>query len=87
MQSQWKKIGPVHQRDEQYLWHKVQNTRNNFFQQKKDSKKQLDAEKDALNIEKEAIINGLKETSIDSEQQLLEHLSLWWKTNRAPVMS
>ena len=82
MQSQWKKIGPVHQRDEQYLWHKFQNTCNNFFQQKKDSKKQLDAEKDAINIEKEAIINGLKETSIDSEQQLLEHLSLWWKTNR-----
>ncbi len=82
MQSQWKKIGPVHQRDEQYLWHKFQNTCNNFFQQKKDSKKQLDAEKDSLNIEKEAIINGLKETSIDSEQQLLEHLSLWWKTNR-----
>jgi len=26
MQSQWKKIGPVHQRDEQYLWHRFQKT-------------------------------------------------------------
>ena len=32
MQSQWKKIGPVHQRDEQYLWHRFQKTCNNFFQ-------------------------------------------------------
>ena len=82
MQSEWKKIGPVHQRDEQYLWHKFQKTCNNFFQMKKDSKKQLDAQKDSLNIEKETIINTLKETSIESEKQLLEHLSLWWETNR-----
>ncbi len=82
MQSKWKEIGPVHQRDEQYLWHKFQNTCNNFFQQKKSFKKQLDAEKDSLNIEKETIIKDLNETSIESEKQLLEHLSLWWKTNR-----
>ncbi|MBO73441.1 MAG: hypothetical protein CMD35_07495 [Flavobacteriales bacterium] len=82
LQSQWKKIGPVHQRDEQYLWHKFHKTCNAFFQKRKDSKKQLDAERDSLNIEKENIINQLKETSIESEKQLLDHLSRWWKTNR-----
>ena len=82
MQSQWKKIGPVHQRDEQYLWHRFQKTCNNFFEKKKESKKILDAEKDSLNKEKETVINQLQEASIESENQLLEHLSLWWKTNR-----
>ncbi len=82
LQSKWKKIGPVHQRDEQYLWHKFQKACNNFFRKKKEFKIQLNSEKDSLNIEKETIINTLKESSIDSEKQLLEHLSLWWKTNR-----
>ncbi|MBK20754.1 MAG: hypothetical protein CMP63_00355 [Flavobacteriales bacterium] len=82
LQSKWKKIGPVHQRDEQYLWHKFQKSCNIFFQKKKESRIQLNSQKDSLNIEKETIINKLKETSVDSEKQLLEHLSLWWKTNR-----
>jgi hypothetical protein len=82
MQSEWKKIGPVHQRDEQYLWHRFQKTCNIFFQNQKETKKKLVAEKDSLNIEKETIIKQLTKESIESENQLIEHLSLWWKSNR-----
>lgn len=82
LQSEWKKIGPVQQRDEQYLWHRFQKACNSFFQQKKENKKQLDADKDALNNEKETLISQLNESSVESEEQLLEYLSMWWKTNR-----
>ena len=82
MQSEWKKIGSVQQRDEQYLWHRFQNACNTFFEKKKEYKKRIDSEKDTINYEKEDIIKSLKNTSIESEKQLLEHLSNWWKTNR-----
>jgi hypothetical protein len=82
LQSKWKLIGPVHQRDEQYLWHKFKKTCNTFFENKKDFIKQQDALKDSLNEEKENIINELKKASVESEGELLSHLSIWWKTNR-----
>ena len=82
MQTEWKKIGPVQQRDEQYLWHRFQKACNSFFQQKKEKKQQLDADKDALNNEKETLITKLQDSLIDTEEYLLEHLSKWWKTNR-----
>jgi hypothetical protein len=82
MQTEWKKIGPVQQRDEQYLWHRFQKACNSFFQQKKENKQQLDADKDALNNEKETLITQLQNSLIDTEEYLLEHLSKWWKTNR-----
>lgn len=82
MQAEWKKIGPVQQRDEQYLWHRFQKACNSFFLQKKENKKQLDADKDALNDEKENLITQLKDSAIETEEYLLEILSKWWKTNR-----
>jgi hypothetical protein len=82
MQAEWKKIGPVQQRDEQYLWHRFQKACNSFFLQKKENKKQLDADKDALNDEKENLITQLKDSAIETEEHLLEILSKWWKTNR-----
>jgi hypothetical protein len=56
LQMEWKKIGPVQQRDEQYLWHRFHKACNSFFQQKKENKKHLDADKDALNNEKKTLI-------------------------------
>lgn len=82
LQNKWKKIGPVHQRDEQYLWHRFQKACNSFFQKKKESKKQMDSEKDSINTEKENIINELKEATIDNETQLIEFIVKWWATNR-----
>lgn len=83
MQSEWKKIGPVQQRDEQHLWHRFQKACNSFFQKKKEKKEQLDADKETLNKEKETLIAELKESSIETEEPLLEYLSKWWKTNRS----
>jgi Domain of Unknown Function (DUF349). len=82
MQSEWKKIGPVQQRDEQYLWHRFQKACNSFFQKKKEKKEQLDADKAKLNKEKETLITELKENSIETEEILLDYLSKWWETNR-----
>ncbi len=82
MQSEWKKIGTVQQRDEQYLWHRFQNACNAFFDKKKEYKKRLDSEKDTINHEKENVIKLLENTNIESEKHLLKHLSNWWRTNR-----
>lgn len=82
VQAEWKTIGPVHQRDEQYLWSKFQKSCNAFFQKKKDSKKKLDEEKDSLNSQKELIIRELKELSIPSNEQLVEVIVKWWNTNK-----
>ena len=35
IQDEWKKIGPVHQKDEQYLWHRFQKSCNDFFKRKR----------------------------------------------------
>lgn len=79
IQEEWKTIGPVHQRDEQYLWHRFQTACNSFFKRKKDSKKQIDASKDAINIEKEKLITAIKDSNEESE--LIEILKKWWATN------
>ena len=82
IQDEWKKIGPVHQKDEQYLWHRFQKSCNDFFKQKKASKKQLDSLKDSLNIQKENIIKELREMQSPSEDEILEILVKWWQTNK-----
>lgn len=81
LQAEWKKVGPVHQRDEQYLWHRFQKACNQFFKTKKESKKQLNAKKDSLNIEKENIITELKEAAEATEDTLKGILIKWWATN------
>jgi len=82
IQADWKKIGHVHQRDEQYLWHRFQKACNMFFKKKKDSQKQLIAEKDSLNSQKELIITDLKELNSPSDEQLIEIIIKWWNTNK-----
>lgn len=82
MQTEWKKIGPVHQRDEQYLWHRFQKACNEFFNKKKNSKKQIEEEKDAINLEKEALIKEAKNLSEKSTDKILEVVIKWWNTNK-----
>ena len=82
MQTDWKKIGPVHQRDEQYLWHRFQKACNEFFNKKKSSKKQMEEEKDAINLEKEAVIKAAKSLSDKSSDKILEIVTKWWSTNK-----
>jgi hypothetical protein len=82
IQTEWKKIGPVHQKDEQHLWNKFQKHCNDFFSKKKESKKQLDAEKDSINTQKESIIIELKELNTPSDSKLLEIIIKWWNTNK-----
>lgn len=82
MQAEWKKIGPVHQRDEQYLWHKFQKACNDFFKQKKTSKRQMEEEKDAVNIEKETLINEAKSLTDNSPDKIIALVSKWWNTNK-----
>ena len=82
MQADWKKIGPVHQRDEQYLWHRFQKACNEFFDKKKSSKQQMDKEKNSINIEKEALIKEALDLKNPSSSDLLELVSKWWKTNK-----
>ena len=82
MQTDWKKIGPVHQRDEQYLWHRFQKACNEFFNKKKNSKKQMEEEKDAINLEKEAVIKEAKNLSEKSSDKILDIVTKWWNTNK-----
>lgn len=81
MQAEWKKIGPVHQRDEQFLWHKFQKSCNAFFNLKKTARKQQDQDKDKNNEAKAAVIRAVKETEDLNNESLLAILKAWWLTN------
>lgn len=82
MQADWKKIGPVHQRDEQYLWHKFQASCNAFFDKKKQHKQHIIQEKDATNKAKQLLIEKIANSDFTDEDQLLIILKDWWKTNK-----
>lgn len=81
MQADWKKIGPVHQRDEQYLWHKFQTACNAFFNKKKSFKKHQNQEKEAVNEAKIVLIEKAK-TIQGSDEEVKLLLQEWWATNK-----
>lgn len=81
IQSEWKKVGPVHQKDEQYLWFKFQKACNQFFKNQKESKRLIDAEKDLINIKKENLILELKKLTKIPDESLKKILIEWWTTN------
>lgn len=81
MQADWKKIGPVHQRDEQYLWHKFQTACNAFFDKKKSFKKHQNQEKEAVNEAKIALIEKAKAIQ-GSDEEVKAILKEWWLTNK-----
>lgn len=81
MQAEWKKIGPVHQRDEQFLWHKFQKSCNAFFNLKKTARKQQDKDKDKNNEAKAAVINTVQTTEDFNDETVLSILKAWWFTN------
>ena len=81
MQAEWKKIGAVHQRDEQFLWHKFQKSCNEFFNLKKTARKQQDQDKDKNNEAKAAVITAVKNTEDINDDNLLTILKAWWLTN------
>lgn len=83
LQKKWKNVGPVHQRDEQFLWHKFQKACNAFFNKKKEASKQLDLEKDAVNVEKENILNELNNLEIKDENNLKSIYVSWLNSNRS----
>ena len=81
IQSEWKKVGPVHQKDEQYLWFRFQKSCNQFFKSQKESKRQIEAEKDLINTKKETLIQELKKLTKISDESLKKILIDWWTTN------
>lgn len=81
LQKKWKNIGAVHQRDEQFLWHKFQKSCNAFFAKKKEAGKLANQEKDIVNDEKQVIIDSLNSTEI-TKDVLKEIFINWLKTNR-----
>jgi hypothetical protein len=81
LQKKWKNVGAVHQRDEQFLWHKFQKSCNTFFDRKKKAGQLANKEKDAVNIEKEIVIASLDADDINTEN--LEQIYIeWLKTER-----
>lgn len=81
-QNQWKKLGPIHQRDEQKLWFKFQTTCNAFFDGLKNAQNENNKEKDVVNEEKRALVEKLKSTQNINEIEALAILKEWWHTNR-----
>lgn len=82
LQKKWKNVGPVHQRDEQFLWHKFQKSCNAFFNKRKEASKQADQEKDVVNVEKEGVLEALKALETKDESNLKDIYLSWLKTNR-----
>jgi len=81
LQRKWKNIGAVHQRDEQFLWHKFQKSCNAFFNRKKEIGKLANQEKDVVNTEKETLIKSLDNDKLDLAA-ISEIYINWLKTNR-----
>ncbi len=81
LQKKWKSVGAVHQRDEQFLWHKFQKSCNTFFDRKKQAGKLANKEKDTVNTEKETVIASLKEDETDIKN-IEGFYTEWLKTER-----
>ena len=81
LQKKWKSIGAVHQKDEQFLWHKFQKSCNTFFDRKKKAVKLANLEKDIVNTEKETIINSLNKDETDIKT-IQDNYIKWLKTER-----
>ena len=81
LQKNWKSIGPVHQKDEQFLWHKFQKSCNTFFERKKNASKLANQERDIVNAEKETLITSLNQSETDLK--IISYLYIQWlKTER-----
>ena len=81
LQKKWKSIGPVHQKDEQFLWHKFQKSCNTFFERKKNASKLANQERDIVNTEKETLITSLNQVGTDLKTINSLYIK-WLKTER-----
>ena len=81
LQRKWKSIGAVHQKDEQFLWHKFQKSCNTFFERKKNAGAIENQEKDIVNAEKETIIISLNQGETDIKTIQILYIQ-WLKTER-----
>jgi len=81
LQKKWKSIGAVHQKDEQFLWHKFQKSCDTFFERKKNAGALANQEKDIVNAEKETIIISLNQGETDLKTIHFLYIQ-WLKTER-----
>lgn len=81
LQKKWKSIGAVHQKDEQFLWHKFQKSCDTFFERKKNAGALANQEKDIVNAEKETIIISLNQGETDLKTIQFLYIQ-WLKTER-----